>query len=284
MDDNIIYLLILSHGLHEYNTIPYNNDSKNEIIYAKKKFPTERPTRLFNRPNVVIPDDIEYIQKITYTPFGLYNILSDNDKRDIYDRISSLVNNELIIGELLTDLVKNEVIFETIESKLVKPENPEYILNDLKLLMENRDNICQEYIYEKSINSNVSLKNKSFSTDTDDEDEEYNGIYVIRQEGGPLKVGDNILQDIININTQELLELISRHGYKKVIIIDYSCDVCTSIFGIKPDDTHINELKTQIIERKIGRGGKLKIKTKKYNRKKSILNKKYTKKNKRKYY
>lgn len=283
MTDRIIYLTILAHGLYEYNTRPYTNGVEEEIIYAKTKYTTSLKQRLFRRPNVIIPDSIEYIQKITYTPFGLYNILSPNDKEHIYNHILNIVNNEIIVGEPLTELVKNAVTFETIESKLANPENPEYILEDLKLLMKNRDNICQEYIYDKSIDKRFLL-NKSFSVisndDDEDEDEDKNskkGIYVMRQEGGPLKVGDNILQEVSEINTQELLEIISRYGYNKVIIIDYSCDICTTMFGIKPDDNHIDELKTQISEGKIGRGGK----TKKENRKKKT---KYTRKLAKKQY
>lgn len=284
MNDSIIYLTILAHGLHEYNNKPYTSEFEEKVIYAKTKRPTLIKTRLFHRPPVIIPDGIEYIQKITYTPFGLYNILSSNDKNNIYNDILTLVSDEIILGEPLTELVKNEITFETIESKLVKSENPEYIIEDLKLLMKNRDSICQEYIYDKSIDKKVPLKNKSFSSilnNDDDEDyedeneheDEKSGIYVMRQEGGSLKVGDNILQEISDIDTQELLELVNRYGYKKVIILDYSCDVCTTMLGMKPDDSHIDELKTQISQGKIGRGGKTKRKTKKK------VNKKYTKKN-----
>ena len=285
ISDNIIYLAILTHGLYEYSDKPYNNEPDEQIIYAKQKRPTAIKKRLFKQANVIIPNDIEYIQKITYTPFGLYNILSPNDKEKIYNHILSLVSDELIIGEALTELVKNEVTFETIETKLTNQQNPEYILEDLKLLMKNRDNICQEYIYDKSIDKRILL-NKSFSVisndDDEDEDEDKNskkGIYVMRQEGGPLKVGDNILQEVSEINTQELLEIISRYGYNKVIIIDYSCDICTTMFGIKPDDNHIDQLKTQISEGKIGRGGKQKKKTE--NRKKKT---KYTRKLAKKQY
>lgn len=184
------------------------------------------------------------------------------------------MSDEIIIGDPLTELVKNEVVFETIEAKLVNPLNPEYILEDLRILMQNRDSICQEYIYDKSIEKNIPLKNKFFSkedVDADDDEDEIEdedakrGIYVMRQEGGPLHSGDNILSDITDITTQGLLEIISGYGYKKIIIIDYSCDICTTMFGSKPDDAHIEELKTQINQKKIGRGGK---KTKRKNNKK----------------
>lgn len=274
MNDSIIYLLILAHGLHEYNNKPYTSNLDEPVIYAKTTRPTLIKTRLFQIPNVIIPSGIEYIQKITYTPFGLYNIMSFNDKKNIYNNTLDLVKTKIIVGKPLTELVKNEITFETIETKLAKSENPEYIVEDLRLLMKNRDSICQEYIYDKSINKNVPFKNKSFSssnTEEDDDDEnEYtkNGIYVMRQEGGPLKVGDNILQD--DINTQQLLEKLSSYGYKNVIILDYSCDVCSTSLGMKPDDIHVDKLKQQILEGKIGRGGKTKRKTQKV--------KKYTKK------
>ncbi len=124
--DKIIYLLILSHGIHEYKT-SQTNEENDEKIYAKENKHVFRKTRLFKSQNVIIPDTIDYIQKITYTPFGLYNIMSSDDKDKIYKNIISLIDGEIKIGESLTELVKNEITFETIESKLSKSGNPEYI-------------------------------------------------------------------------------------------------------------------------------------------------------------
>lgn len=45
--DNIIYLVILAHGLHEYKNTPFNGETDNEIIYAKQKRPSPIKTRLF---------------------------------------------------------------------------------------------------------------------------------------------------------------------------------------------------------------------------------------------
>lgn len=266
MSNNVIYLTILSHGLYEYDTRPYKNDDNQEKIYAKTKYVTPFKQRLFRHPNVIIPESIEYIQKITYTPFGLYNILSPNDTEHIYKRISTILNDDMILGEPFSELVKNEVTFETIESKLARPENPEYIVEDLKLLLKNRDNICQEYLYVKTAADNKPLLNKTFSMtsaeDDEDDEDEYTeakcGIYVMVQKGGTLNAGDNILADVGTLTTQELLETVSRHGYTTVVIMDYSCDVCTTMFGMKPDDKHMEHMKTQILEGKIGRGGKAK--------------------------
>lgn len=262
--ENIIYLLILSHGIHEYNNSRYNNDNDETIIHAKERKPTLRKSRIFMKPNVIIPENIEFIQKITYTPFGLYNILSPDDKISIYNNSLNLINKEIVIGEPLTELIKNEITFETIESKLAKPENPEYILEDLKLLISNRNSICQSFIYNKSSPDNKALKDKSFSSDDNDdeinddenENKEMNGIYVIYQKEGPLNIGDNILSQTTNITTQMLLELMNNYGYKNIIIIDYSCEICTSIFGMKPEDSHVEDLRTKINLGKIGRGGK----------------------------
>ena len=263
--DNIIYIVILAHGIHEYNRQKYDGETDDTMIYAKQKRPSPFKTRLYKSPNVIIPDNITYIQKITYTPFGLYNIMSSNDSNKIYNELLQLLSRDFIIGEPLTKIITDDIVFESIESKLSKPENPEHILEDLRLLMENKDDLCQEYIYDKTGTNNIPLKNKSFSMESyeeeneDSEIEEKRGIYVMQQQGGPLSIGNNILERLGSITTQELLEKLSEYGYNKIVIIDYSCEICTTTFGMKPEDSHINSVREEIKLGKIGRGGKRKL-------------------------
>ena len=150
-----------------------------------------------------------------------------------------------------------------------------------KSLIKNEDSLYQSYIYDVVTNKNTPLIQKNYSiyeTDTSNMN-----IYIAFAVGGELDMekGNKMLgniytpknyyeqyllsfldeEDELNsnmltqINTQTLLELSEYYGYKKVVIIDYSCDVCinpTTLNKISKDKVVC--LRNDIKDCFIGRG------------------------------
>lgn len=258
-DDSIIYLLILTHGSYEYKeeTGEHNINSKQDE--EGNVIPLIQPN------NVVFPESVRFFQKITYTPFGLYNIMSGNDDITAHELIThDLIPffTEKITGVELTDKIKNEVVFESIETKLARESDDESMISDLRQLLENRDKIFQSYSYDKTLDSNIQLLNKRFDSFDEDEIEEglesYHGIFIAHQENGGFETGQRSLYKPDQmLTTQDLVNMLSKKGYKRIIFIDFSCDICKSFHGAEPNEEHLNYMKTQI-PHMIGRGKKSK--------------------------
>ena len=250
--------------------------------------------------NVIIPDSIKNIQKITYSPFGASNYMDHDDDKNILKNLKSyipkLYMNDAAYGNELLDQIKNMPLLSS----------PEYILNTNKktddisgskyragLQEIKRNGIYQGVIYNKE--NNIPLINKNYSTDPKDE---FQNIYVVFQKGGKFEVGQSILKsidyenylvhvklygedeyDLETIDTQLLLELSAVNGYKTVVIIDYSCDVCSYYDGKPVQRNKVMEIRQTINENKLGRGKKPKRKVKSQKNKK-IKKTKKTKKTK----
>jgi len=277
-DDSIIYLLILTHGSYEYKARANKTNINSKEDKQGNVIPLIQPN------NVVFPENVSFFQKITYTPFGLYNIMNGNDDITAHEMITHDLMPYLrqkITGIELTDKIKNEVVFESIETKLARSSGDESMVNDLRQLLENRDKICQTYSYDKTQDSNIPLLNKRFDSFDEDEIEEglesYHGIFIAHQENGGFETGQRSLyKPDKTITTQELVNMLSKKGYKRIILIDFSCDICKSFHGAEPNEEHLNYMNTQI-PHMIGRGKKSKIK-----RQRKCLNKDKTRNKKQK--
>ena len=101
----------------------------------------------------------------------------------------------------------------------------------------------------------------------DDEDKEY-----IEDEKDDEEVDD---YDTSYIDTTELLEFSHSLGYPKVVLVDFTCDVCT-YFGDNVPRNVVMKLRKHITKGKLGRGGK----TKKIKKQKQTKHKKRTKSSK----
>ena len=245
--DSIIYVLILSHGSYEYK----EEIGENNILSKEDEEGNVIP---LIQPNIVVfPENVSFFQKITYTPFGLSNILSSYDDSVIHSAVTEDLMpylTEKITGDVLTDKIKNAVLLESIETQLAKPNIDESLISDLRKLLQNRDKMYQSYEYDKYQVSNIPLLNKRFDSFDEDEVEEGDefGIFIAYQENGKLKTGLSFLnKPKQSITTQSLVNMLSiKGGYKRIILIDFSCDNCKSIYGTEPNQEHINHMSSQI--------------------------------------
>lgn len=278
---------------------PINNESLEPIIYyvinchGSYSFFADHTYE-----NVIVPDSIENIQKITYSPFGAANFMDHKDDENVLKNLKSyipkLYMNDAAYGNELLDQIKNLPLLTSPEYRLNNFPKTDDIpgskyragLQEIK-----RNGIYQGVIYNKE--NNVPIINKGYSTDPNDE---FQNISVVFQKGGKFDVGQTILKsddyetylvqkgytqdeyDIEAINTQLLLELSAFNGYKTVVIIDYSCDICNYYNGNPVQRNKVMEIRKTIDTNKLGRGGK---KTRKKNQNKN-QNKKRNKKKKTK--
>ena len=265
-DDSIIYFLIICHGTYIFN------DGNPE--YVK------------------IPQNMNYVNKITYTPFGYKNILPN--AVDVKETIISICNdtcptNNFIPPDVLIPLLKNDV--ELLEEQR-KNYNIRQQFKDLhntepecnfkmrccyKMLF-NKSNLCyQNVIYSNTQpKNNIPIIQKTFQILSTDENKDLN-IYVVYQNNGKLNQGDTILNSRIyrsfltykdlydtgTITTQQLLELAKFYMYENVVIIDYSCDTCKENNGDIVSRDLVMSIRELISSNQIGRGYRKRRKTKK---------------------
>jgi hypothetical protein len=266
--EGLVYLIILVHGCVMFE--------KNEPIFF------------------TMPSNIKYVNKITYAPLNCVNFVTNDDLivRSFIDFLNSensdptkppIVESNLVkalpINDRLLETQKKDIeeIKKIIKfTKLYQFENR--VINRQKLVeADSRDGLNTSFVFSTDFKDNIKIINKYFAIEA--KDKEIMNIYVAFEKGGNknLKSGKTILKsdeyisflkakfniddqkareisDIIT--TQEILEFLAWCGYDKVVLIDYSCDVCMNI----DDDTEVKieflkKIKEEIEKGTIGRGG-----------------------------
>ena len=192
-DESIVYFLIICHGMYY--------------------FTNEKPDY------VKIPDNIQYVNKITYSPFGLYNL--EPDTSFVKENVINICNDICPLQtesqtEELIDLLEKRVkvlerqkyrfnIRQQIKDQFFSNNNqePEPNLKTrcyFKMLFDKTDHLYQnvEYSYDTP-EKNIPIIQKTFKILPNDKNKELN-IYVVFQKNGKLTQGDRILNSDIYIN------------------------------------------------------------------------------------
>ena len=263
---SIIYYLILCHG-----GVNFTKDSDNQIIPVM----------------VNIPNEIEYFNKITFAPLGLKNMMSIDDHKYIYNKlkkeIPKLYSKQEGYGDIFANKLKTDYDdlldpFHYLDSvKLLKHRTYLHMLNN------NKEQFYQSVIYDEN-NKNPIIQ-KDFGLDPIISRSETQDVFVIYQKGGKLKSGERILynnaifKDYMvklwetntventdgngnfkyypRLSTDELLNISVEYGYKKVVIIDYSCDSCRNIVELstKIPRNIIMSFREKVKRGELARGG-----------------------------
>lgn len=261
---SIIYFVVLCHG---------------QVNFTKDKNDNYEPIQ------IKIPPKISFFNKITFAPFGIYNMMHDEDNEIIFNTLKTEIpklNPEERYGDSLVDKLKNEYSY-----LLDHPEEELKIETDPRsrvyfhMLNNNKDQFYQSVIYDTNKNS-IPIIQKQFSLDDKVDNNGFADILVVFQKGGSLKTGDKILNNnnifkkyMVNlptnnidkdgnyiytpeITTDELLNIAVEYGYKKVVIIDYSCDSCENIVNPATKITRdkIRKWREDVKKRVFARGGK----------------------------
>ena len=232
------------------------------------------------------------------TPGCIYNMMNDDqDPKRIFEKLKEelpKLKTEERYGDLLVNKLKNKYsnLLDPVENLKVEtnPQSRGYF----HILNNNKDQYYQNVTYNNTnTDDNIPIIQKLFTLDQKVDKYGFNDIMVGFQNGGLLKTGDSILSNnsifknymvklyekkmtnnidkddnyihIPEITTDELLEIAVEYGYEKVVIIDYSCDFCRNIVDTEsriPRDI-IRKWREEVKNKKIGRGGRLKRKTKK---------------------
>jgi len=259
-NDSIVYFLILSHG-----SVIFRNDTEPDYIN--------------------MPKNIEYLNKITYAPFGFFNYetndtlilnaITEKIKTSYSENNTPIVENKLIEGLQNVDCVLQMQKKDFEKNK----DNTKYRCG-LKMLIERENQLYQSVVYYKPLENNVPIINKSFSISKDDAKDM--NIFVVFEKGkdGFLYEGGTVLnseayKDFIStsvddeseieglqnsITTEELLEFADFCNYKNVVIIDYSCDGCRKYNGEKVPRNEVIKIRREKIDQKlVGRGSQKNI-------------------------
>jgi hypothetical protein len=258
IDGPIVYFLIQSHGkiyykllIDTFTTKEFEKYPYKQYIH-KKNITTDRDgeeeIRIYGeKPKLVdVPDKIKLFNKITYAPYGLINVCAPKDDKIILnnfiDRMPSLYEHNKRFGNNIIDELTNIWSPDYAESALSEKGDPDKIRVSLHLLKRNKKQIYQSFVYDE--NDKKPIFEKIFS---EDKNRNTFKIYVVFQEGGNLTVGEQILsekfepylyedensddpeEEGLSITTGCLLKLAADYGYSNVVMIDYSCEVCSGI-------------------------------------------------------
>jgi hypothetical protein len=195
--NNFVYYLIFSHGAYNTKDDNDSNEKKVNVINLHKN----------NDEN----KDIEYINKITFSPFGTDNIVSPlilvKHIVELTEQISSTKEPKKSLKEKIQTETKT---FGQINFKYPELLNKKQTKNYLRSVVWTKNN--PKPIIDKFYDINYI----DFDFD----------IYVIEQKGGKLKIGDKILKNYGKkyMTTIELFDFSVKNGYKNIIMIDYSCE------------------------------------------------------------
>jgi hypothetical protein len=269
MQNKTIYITIMTHGSSEFSKMSIREQRKRKskmrpIEETYQTVDTYKPIK------TIIPEDIEYIQYITYLPLGCYthstrdgrgknNSLKNFEKH--IDKIKTLhgekLRNELLeLGDEVTihptKNIKRDISIQ--KTRFNKSNGKEREMNLMVLqsmLLTNRflreDNLYSYIEYKKDEKESTIIKKEYYS------DKDFEDIYVLAQEGGSLIPYTRILSDIqrhaldleytdgeiddeeyeeriksgdvpSSVYMNEILSYLQNEGYKRIIIIDYSCN------------------------------------------------------------
>ena len=271
-----------------------------------------------NPEYVTIPEKLKYVNKITYPPFGLYNLIPNVKcvKEGVMNTCENICSyNNLTSPEVLIKSLECDV--QVLEQQRKRfnirqqykdqhGDEPERNFNarcHYKILFNREDQLYQNIIYSSNNpENNVPIIQKSFAVLKTDENKEWN-IYVAFQQNGYLNQGEKILnsdkyieflksnkrshiQNFFSetsltqggITTQKLLEFAAYCNYENVVIIDYSCDSCNDENGKPISRDIVMKIRDLIVSGQIGRGYK---NTRKPNPSNNLRKYKKTRENKR---
>lgn len=264
-NDKVVYLLIRSHGFYWYNKRNFRNIFR---VFKEKTFENTEVATVSGKK--VYPPDyidfnnettrkIEFYQKITYAPFGLYNIIHCDEIIPMRRQAVDLIQSNVIIGEPLFNLIKAQTLISSVEEKMKAYDpndsrNSEGALEALVKLMEHKDEIYSSSMYVKDDPSNVRLLDKSFMSDLDPE-RDFMDITVIYQQNGPYEIGDKFnLPPVYTVSIQSMINNISIY-YTHIIMIDFSCEqICEPYTKDLVVPEHARNVREMIKTRQLGRG------------------------------
>lgn len=251
---------------------------------------------------ITIPSNIRYVNKITYTPFGNYNLLPNSiklEKRVIDICDDKCQNYDLPSSDDLIQSLKEKVPLLEEQKKLfnMKQQNKnQYGIETecdftkrcyYKMLFNKEDKIFQSVIYSSNnVENNIPIIQKTFKILPEDDPKFKFNIYVVYQKNGMLSIGDTILSsevyknflskkrtfstflnyqayDTETITTQQLLEFAEYCNYNNVFIIDYSCSVCKDENGYAFSRDKVMDMDKLITLKQIGKGNNKRHKSKK---------------------
>jgi hypothetical protein len=194
-NDSIVYFLILSHG--SVNFVNHDDDDENKNV----------------KPQIIrMPNELEYFNKITYSPLGFANITTINSEELIKQSVEELIKthfnkneNPLVhnqLSERLPDvdgLLKQQR--ECLNRYLTQNDlNDDEIKHKCELisLSQRKLDLYNSVVYDKNNNNdNIEIINKTFSIDEEDRKYMVTNIHVVYTKGGNengnLLAGDNIL-------------------------------------------------------------------------------------------
>tara|TARA_B100000927_G_scaffold289694_1_gene286806 strand:- start:2310 stop:3149 length:840 start_codon:yes stop_codon:yes gene_type:complete len=216
MEPNTIYLLCQANGGCEYERI---DDSTFTPMYAE------------------IPKSIDYINIITYAPHGCCNVV---DIMSTWSRLNYFIEHSqeynTKYGEQLVDFIKqNPSISECNimdKENAIHDEKLDFVRADTYIYKQNPQHIYNQIEYNRENQQLIPYKRwriyfpESFVAKFSER--LYNdNLYVVSENNGELPVGTKFLNEQSpETNTNDLLQFLSNKGYTRIILIDYSCDVC----------------------------------------------------------
>ena len=250
-DEPIVIYVINCHG-------SYSFDSANEPKYVN------------------VPENIKHIDKLTYASFGATNVMNHEEDVNVIEvlkrKLPALYNDKKTYPsglELSRNIDKMDIV-ETPAYKLQNDEKTGDLSNAryrsrLHLLLRNKAR-NKVLTYHKDDAAKIKIINKSYATDSTDK---YLNIYVVLEKGGSLVAGKKVLNSDTmrkymnnpkercdTIDTNGLLDFSSKHGYQRVVIVDYTCDRCFSAYGHPVPRNIVMSIGDSIRRGVVGRGGR----------------------------
>ena len=260
MEDNTVYVAIMTHGSSEFNVKwDVKEEKRGHHTFSRSYHPSE----------VSMPDGVEYVQYISHAPLGTCNFGDSKTKKKSLENLKTHISElKLLHGQQLSEklIELDSQISPSIQDidknikgwkeKLDSVHFINWLDSTLNFNKEKReDNIrrfnkriegiestirelqATKYISKKrgiysyieydktSSNAENMILSKFFQRDDTNERD----IYVIASEGGKLKPSfeEGIFNKISRysvVTLSKILEYLNKRGYTRIVIIDYSCN------------------------------------------------------------
>lgn len=223
-----------------------------------------------------IPTEIDYMNVISVAPKGIANIIFEKFTMiNIKDILINVLSKSQPVGQPLANKIR-DIYYDNIGGEInYFKNNPKnkyhselYAYNDDKMFTSTDSNESIEYV------------DKLFTKYYIEREKEWD-IYVLYQEGGQLKIGQELMLLIhkyfnlttrqydpneINLFLSDVLKYLKDMGYKNIIIIDNSCQICRVLTSDYDYHLDVDTRSVRNIRRRIQRekyiGGKSRNKKK----------------------
>ena len=262
MKNKTIYLAIMTHGMSDFEQKSEQVQIKRKSKYRSFE-DTYKIEERYEPRNPYIPPEIDYIQFISHAPLGSYNLSCPNDTSKSLSRLKHHISelNKLHGEELSAKLIELDDEVSPIslrnmnerkelkrnqiddESSIKHRSEVQQSHRNLALFsaMASKENIYPYIEYNKSSDFDNKIISKTYSAG-----EKVDDMYVLAQNGGKLEPNfeTGIFKELQlfslelsrNYNEQfdgevsssiglfEVFMYLQEKGYRRIIIIDYSCN------------------------------------------------------------